>query len=152
MTREQALREAAAGLLTGTNAGANVFPMRWEPSNEANLPAICIYTVDSPAENVPGDLGEKRTVGVDVVLYSSGPRTPAAPESSADYQLDALREQVEAILNVMYDFWGLSGYSRKTYKGFKIKTNLEQNPKAERLTLAAILRYEFEYFYENQGA
>lgn len=151
MTAEQALREAAAALLVGTNAGANVFPMRWEPADESILPAICLYTLDSPSENVPGDIGEKRKTGLDVVLYASGPRSPALPEGSADVQLDALREQVEAILNKMYDFWGVSNVIRKEYKGFKIKTNLEQNPKAERLTLAAVMRYDFEYIYENQA-
>lgn len=152
MTVEQALREAAAALLTTTDAGANVFPMRWEPADESILPAICLYTIDSPSENVPGDIGERRKTGLDVVLYSSGPRTPANPADSADVQLDALREQVEALLNKMYDFWGVANVIRKEYKGFKIKANTEQNPKAERLTLAAVMRYDFDYIYENQGA
>lgn len=151
MTVEQALREAAAALLTTTDAGANVFPMRWEPADESILPAICLYTIDSPAENVPGDIGERRKTGLDVVLYASGPRTPANPADSADVQLDALREQVEALLNKMYDFWGVANVIRKEYKGFKIKANTEQNPKAERLTLAAVMRYDFDYIYENQG-
>lgn len=152
MTAEQALREAAAALLTGTDAGANVFPMRWEPTEDADLPAICLYTVDSPSENVPGDHGERRKTGLDVVLYASGPRSPATPADAADVKLDALREQVEALLNKMYDFWGVASIIRKEYKGFKIKANTDAQPNAERLTLAAVMRYDFEYIYENQGA
>lgn len=154
MSKELQIRDAIAAALiaAATPAGNRVFPMRWEPGDESQeIPAICIYTIDSPSENEPNDNAERRACNVDVVLYETGPRQPATAPESADFKLDTLRDAVETRLNVLYDMLGVQGVIKKTYGGFRIKSNLDKEPNAERLNLAAILRYTFDYIYDNQG-
>lgn len=152
MTKEQEIRNAIVDrLLDQTLAADRVYPMQREPSPTDVMPQIAIYTLETPSENQRGNVGERRASQVKVVLYEKGPHKPATEAASADFKLDAIREQVENLLNVQEDYLGVSRVVQKSYQGFRTETNKDQPQQAE-LRLACVLTYNFDYIYDNKGA
>jgi hypothetical protein len=77
-----------------TLAGQNVFPNRWLPTWETELPAIFVYTGDEPCEvfvDAPRELERRTQIVVELIV---------AGDSSLDDTLDDLADVVEDLIAV----------------------------------------------------
>jgi hypothetical protein len=94
------IRKAIKDLLVagGTDAGGRVFTGRVDPLFRSDLPAILIYSTEESVERE--DIEEvglrKRTAQV---VVKGAVRASAGAEIGFDDQLDALAEQIEAVMD-----------------------------------------------------
>lgn len=140
--------DAIVALLKGapqTDAGNNVFPMRYKMSTLEDLPLIAVYDASMLAENVPSGHSEKRTAVIEIFLSAYGPQSPATRAEAADTKIHSLREAVEAKLGKAYDDLGVDGIADKRYLGYQVTPHPDSKD-SEYLVLGCAMRYEFSYF------
>lgn len=91
------IRDAVVALLTGaTSAGSRVYPSRFAPVSESELPCLLVYTLSEDVEissESPREYGRSLKLIVDI---------RAAAAASLDNTFDALALQVESAM--MQDF------------------------------------------------
>ena len=130
------IRAAAATALTGlTTTGANVFPSRVYPMQDADLPGLRIYTNDEQIENEELGAGRTRERSLDLVVEAC-----VKAATGYDDTADQIQKEVEIALDGDNTLGGLAKY---------IEPRQVQNALAgEGEKPIALRRIVFEVFYQ----
>lgn len=138
---KQSIRDDITTLLTGvTTAGANVFKSHVYPLTAAQLPAICVYTLNETVDYITMSLSNSQprkqereiTIGIEVFVRMV---------SGYDAQLDDIQVEVE---NALFS-GNITGVTRLNLDSTSIGLTNESDQPMARLTLnyeATCMTYE----------
>lgn len=143
MHQRKVIRDAVVAALVGqTAAGARVTPSKVRDHRVIQLPAISVYTLSEPIDQDsmsrrPARL--KRLLSVDVAIAVA--HSEANP---ADDQMDAIAEQVEAVMDADPFLGGVCGYDGLVLANTDIEINDEADPPVGVARLTYTVPYDFD--------
>jgi hypothetical protein len=132
MHLRQEIKSKIVLLLTNkTNAEDRVYPNRFMPLDEENLPAVCVYAI---TENVSefDNLTDKRILEIAIECLADG--------ENADNDLDVLANQIETV------FIENETLDKLVHKTDILRTEIGYDEKSQSQMQAAKLTYQVIYF------